>query len=556
MTDRDPIEHLLTRIDRPVTPSADFTRDLRDRLLAELDPNQDAEGERPTMSAISSMPLTGQTHVPPVPLRRPAGRWMPRLEAAAAILLLFGLFAALGGSDQVRDRFAGLISRNNRSTSGPLGPASMYGGDAGRTGLQPGPEPQYEFVDSWTLGVDGTYDSGFAPVALGDTVYRTVVTSSDPNGASTTTLQAIDVVTGTVRWQQAIEVWGSPAVTTDFVFVNVLMDGDASGPDSWLIALDARTGAEVWRVNTGPVAGWIGDMSPIVLDDLVYTAVPNGTVYAVDGRTGEVRWTSTEATSSEPGAESRSGRPPIANSGQLAAGDGALYVVNTGGHVVALDAATGKSRWDIDVRGRFGIFPERIDPAVVDGVVVLKIRGTDESPGASTGGTTVDVVATVETSTGQDLWRRTLDSLSAELAFAGGRVIVPLYGTDVGSVLAIDLQTATDAWTLSGTDPNPGGVSIAGATIFLTGGDGKLRAIDAASGQARWHIPTGTKIEFAAVVTQEHLIVQGADGTMLSYSTDMAATPPTGSAPNKATPEPIVENATAVATQPSPTPVP
>jgi outer membrane protein assembly factor BamB len=567
MTDRDPIADILGRIDRPVTPSAAFARDLRDQLRAELASKRDAEGDYSTMTTMTSLPVAGRAFAAPVPLRPPKGRWLPRLEAAAAILLLFGLFAALGGAEQFRDRFAGLVSREHPSTSESLGPASMYGGDAGRTGQQPGPEPAYEFVNSWQLGVDGTYNAGFAPVGLGETVYRVFDLSpaTDPNGRSTRYLQAVNVLTGTVRWQEAIDVWGSPAVTPDYVFVNVLPDrtatpaADAASEVSLsarLIALDARTGALIWSLATGATAGWMGDVSPIVIDDTVYTAVPNGTVYAVDGRTGDVRWISTEAASSVPGGESAAGPPPISGSGQIAAGDGALYVVNTGGHLVALDLGTGARRWDIDVRQRFGILPESVDPIAVGGIVVLKIRGFDQPAEGATVGAAEDIIAAVDGATGQDLWRRKLDAMSDDIAVAGDRVIVPMIGNDAGSVMAIDLQSAADVWTLSETSGSPTGVSVAGATIFLSGGDGKLVAVDAASGREKWSIPTQTKIQFAAVVTQEHLIVEGFDGVLRSYSTDLAATPPVGPAPNKATPEATVENATAVAAQPSATPAP
>jgi hypothetical protein len=50
------------------------------------------------------------------------------------------------------------------------------------------------------------------------------------------------------------------------------------------------------------------------------------------------------------------------------------------------------------------------------------------------------------------------------------------------------------------------------------------------------------------------LIVAGEDGVLLSYST--AATAQVGLAPNRATPGATVENATAVASHASPTPIP
>jgi outer membrane protein assembly factor BamB len=563
MTDRDPLDAILGRIDRPVPPSADFARDLRARLMAESERDRASEGDHQPMSTITALPAATRAPAAPARLKRPSGRWMPRLEAAAAILLIFGVFAALGGPREVRDRFGSFIVKQDDAS---LGPASMFGGDAGRTGQQPGPEPEYEFVSSWTLGVEGTYQNGFAPVGLGDTVYRVfdATAPSDPNGASTRYLESVDVVSGTVRWRKPLEVWGSPAVTADLVFVNVMPDRSAVPQDSEdqgrlparLMAIDANTGDEVWRAETGLTAGWMGNVSPIVIDDTVYTAAPNGTVYAFDGRTGEARWTSVEGASAETGEESRTGRPPISGSGQIAAGDGALYVVNTGGEVVAIDAATGAKRWGIAIGERFEMAPETVDLMVADGMVVLRIRGLDESPGSTTGDNTVDVVATVETATGLDLWRRNLDIFVGDPAIAGDLLIVPTYGTSgSGSVLAINLRSADDAWTTPDTTPSPTGVSVAGNTIFLSGGDGILTAIDAATGEMRWYIPTQDKIAFPAVVTQEHLVVQGESGTLFSFNTEFEATPTAKEATLDGDPQNAEAEAT-VAPEPTSTPEP
>ncbi|MEA2515713.1 MAG: outer membrane protein assembly factor BamB [Thermomicrobiales bacterium] len=489
---------------------------------------------------------------------------MPRLEAAAAVLLLCGVFAALGGPGQVRDRFASLVSHQGSAT---LGPASMFGGDAGRTGLQPGPEPEYEFVDSWTLGVEGTYQNGFAPVGLGDTVYRVFDASapSDPTGVSTRYLEAVDVISGTVRWRLALDVWGSPAVTADLVFVNVMPDRSTTPEANTesdgrlparLMAIEANTGSVVWTVETGLTTGWMGNVSPIVIGETVYTAAPNGTVYAVEGWTGDVRWTSMEGASAETGEESRTGRPPISGSGQIAAGDGALYVVNTGGEVVAIDASTGTKRWRIAIGERFEMAPETVDLMVVDGMVVLRIRGLDISPGSTTGDQAIDVFATVETATGLGLWRRNFDTVVGNPAIAAGLLIVPTYGTtDNGSVLAINLSSSEDAWTLPDTSASPTGLSVAGNTIFLSGGDGILQAIDAGTGGMRWYIPTHDQIAFPAVVTQEHLLVQGESGVLASFSTEVDATPNA----DEATPDGDPHNASTEATvvpEPTSTPVP
>jgi uncharacterized cupredoxin-like copper-binding protein len=135
-------------------------------------------------------------------------------------------------------------------------------------------------------------------------------------------------------------------------------------------------------------------------------------------------------------------------------------------------------------------------------------------------------------------------------------LIVPTYGTtDNGSVLAINLRSSEDAWTLPDTSASPTGLSVAGNTIFLSGGDGILQAIDAGTGGMRWYIPTHDQIAFPAVVTQEHLLVQGESGVLASFSTEVDATPNA----DEATPDGDPHNASTEATvvpEPTSTPVP
>lgn len=557
MADHDPIETMLSRLDRPVSPSPDFASTLRARVIAEAvaESRSQPDGDQTTMQTLTAFPAAHAGERPDISSKRITKRWMAGLEVAAAVLLLLGTFFALGGAKPVRDRFAGLFPNQQGETSAPLGAAAMYGGDAGRTGQQPGPAPEYEFVDSWTLPVGGVYKMGFAPVALGDTVYRafSVAPNDDPDGLAPMVLQAVDVKTGTVRWQQELNVWGSPAVTAELVFVNVQLDAfDDQGAVSQLVAVDAGTGEVVWRVETGRSAGWVGGVSPIVIGENVYTATPDGTVFALVGRTGEPLWTSVEATPTATGEESRTGQPPISGSGQLAANDRMLFVVNADGRVNAFDLATGLRVWELDVRDRFQVHPGLVEPMVVKDILVLSIRGQDESSGEKNRGE-ITVIATVEAMTGENLWQRDFNGMKGDTAVVGGSVIVstldPALGERGGALTAIDLSSAEDVWTLSATSSSPTGLSVVGNTIFLSGGDFQVVTIDGETGTQGWMIPIESGVAFPAVVTQQRLIVQDGLGSLLAFSTDQSGSPTAG--------EPI-ENAetTAITGEPTATLVP
>jgi len=75
--------------------------------------------------------------------------------------------------------------------------------------------------------------------------------------------------------------------------------------DGHAVALDASTGAVVWRFPIRdpqtPVNG--GSVGPaFVVDSLVLLAGVNSTVYALDRTTGEARWTYVSADRSSPPA--------------------------------------------------------------------------------------------------------------------------------------------------------------------------------------------------------------------------------------------------------------
>jgi len=135
-----------------------------------------------------------------------------------------------------------------------------------------------------------SYDSGApvqgSPAVVGD---RVIV------GSRSARVLALDALDGEVEWTYVFAdgswVESSPAVVGDIVYVG-------SSDALVLLALDARSGAEVWRFKTG---GWSWG-TPVVTDEVVYigsiAAFPYyfpgvdlvAGFFAVDRQTGEERW--------------------------------------------------------------------------------------------------------------------------------------------------------------------------------------------------------------------------------------------------------------------------
>jgi len=144
---------------------------------------------------------------------------------------------------------------------------------------------------------------------------------------------------GSYIWDEIFE--SSPAVVSGVVYFGT------DAPDNSLYALDAATGALVWKYTTGSNVF----SSPAVANGVVYVGSDDFNLYALDAGTGALRWkynTQGQVRVS----------PTVAN--------GVVYVGCSGApNLFALDAVTGAVLWrHYAINGG----PESA-PAVVNGVV-------------------------------------------------------------------------------------------------------------------------------------------------------------------------------------------
>lgn len=145
-------------------------------------------------------------------------------------------------------------------------------------------------------------------------------------------LCAIEPETGAFRWEQAgpDDQWVEAMTVADgTVYAGWGLPGDEPGH---LLAIDAETGEEAWRLETEQTV----DTEPAVADETLYVH-SGGWLRAVDAETGRVLWRfDTE------GAFDRdfyhSIEPPVV-------ADGTVYVGGYDATVYAVDAETGEQRW-------------------------------------------------------------------------------------------------------------------------------------------------------------------------------------------------------------------
>lgn len=149
----------------------------------------------------------------------------------------------------------------------------------------------------------------------------------------------LDIATGKERWiQPAGDFFQSRAAASDGVFY-------LGGWDNTLYALDASTGAPKWKVKMGRAQSGKGALSfyfapaiasPAVGEGRVFVCTNDGTLHAVNAKTGEDDWT----------AHAPSGGDTFGYSSPLFA-NGRIYVGGLGanGDCYALDARDGKLIW-------------------------------------------------------------------------------------------------------------------------------------------------------------------------------------------------------------------
>jgi outer membrane protein assembly factor BamB len=285
------------------------------------------------------------------------------------------------------------------------------------------------------------------------------------------TLAAVDLERGAPRWRIDIAVSSTPAVGGGRVFV--ASEGD-------IVAVEAASGAEVWRVSLpGTLAapldwdtGWLlasttdGDLAafraqdgellwragvgaPIAAGpspalDRLYAGLDDGRVIAVDLATGAVRWE----------------RRLAGRITGLAAFDDQLITGTTENEVLSLGLVRGEQRWRIRVGG------DPVGPASADDRHIY-FAALD------------NVLRAVDRGSGNLRWMQPLPSRpSAGPLLVGTAVFVPFVSTALNAFAAADgkpLYAISASGELAGRPHLRTAGFITGARLVTMSRDGHLR---------------------------------------------------------------------------------
>ncbi len=321
---------------------------------------------------------------------------------------------------------------------------SMYGFDAQHSQFNP-----YEkaislknvsnLTQAWTTHVSGYI--GFTPTIVNGVLY---ITGGGP------TLYAIDASTGATLWKtspQSVQYASyiySPTVANGAVYLAA--DNGALG------AFDARTGKVLWTFSSQSSTSSSAEDSPTYVNGVIYFGPHDGSVYALDARTGKNLWST--YTGGYTGVA-------IANSVVYAASNTQLY---------ALDASTGTILWTGPVGTKKTV---EVSPVVGSGMVFVT---TDDA----------DVVAFSAQGCGQSScsprWRAvTLQKVWAAPAIAYGVVYLSTLFRDFngGNLFALDAKTGKFLW-LAPTESLYAAPVLANGVIYAINFYGTAYAFNAA----------------------------------------------------------------------------
>jgi outer membrane protein assembly factor BamB/tRNA A-37 threonylcarbamoyl transferase component Bud32 len=341
------------------------------------------------------------------------------------------------------------------------------------------------------------------------------------------------------RFRMSNDVWGTPAVAGDLVYVTSfevhaldvatgrrrfktrdvawsmsVADGRIHASDGpTLYALDAREGADLWRLQTD---AWVYSLK--AERGTVLTATRGGGVQAWEASSGHKLW---ELNGAQTDFESPEAGPALH--------DGVVYVWKDA-RLRALEARTGDERWSYPVgdAASCGGVPVRLTPAP-DGCVYVSagtrviaidvaggmVRWHFEAPAvflcppafapgpAVTGGGVylADYLGTVyalDAADGRDRWRIATESRSSAepVLVAAGHVHV---GSGKG-LYTLDAVTGTPKWRFQSGGDIVGAPAVAEGRIHFGSTDHLLYTLKADDGRLRWKLATGGEITGAPVV--------------------------------------------------------
>jgi outer membrane protein assembly factor BamB len=399
-----------------------------------------------------------------------------------------------------------------------------------------------------TPSADPSQCSPASTVAPLPTTLTTLYTG-DANG----TITALSASDGTKRWSYATGETGPTATSTPLTLVptGTVLYASFEQPTGTLrtvvVALGSADGSAMWQVHLPSSSSYFGGAALTVDGGVVYAAVVDGSLHALDGTTGTERWSYQVGSGGFPNMTISGGIVYAQNANAdggmvvLRASDGTLllryatagyvemtpvaanglvYVAESATTLVALNAVTGAVHWRADVgiehyaiylrgavvagsglyvNGFHNIYALNASTGVVCWVAPSCGQGADSVPlldgdalyetcffgSPGPGSPAVCGVFAVDAHTGAARWTTTLHGF---MHVTPASLVNNLLYINATQAQALRLDTGAAAWQYPAQENQINGVAmlVIGGTAYVGLEDGMTHALTALDGTPRW----------------------------------------------------------------------
>jgi len=261
-------------------------------------------------------------------------------------------------------------------------------------------------------------------------------------------LRAINAKTGTLIWQYTRDQPPECMCSQASILSGGLLFAQSDGHSLYAFAPSgAAPSKRLWQFpgDGAPLT------APVVADGLVVFGSGDHNVYALDAKTGAVKWTGTTGYVF-------TAAPAIA--------EGTVVIGDQGGNIDGFDLKSGKSLWS-DAAGNVDV------AAVIDGDTAYLVTEDHN-------------LYALNIATGNTLWQYAMDDYATfSPVLAGGLVIA---ANRAGELVAINASSGKLAWEtdLNGTPFSQPEVFPAEHAVVLKIGDQAVGAFDVATGKPLW----------------------------------------------------------------------
>ena len=363
------------------------------------------------------------------------------------------------------------------AAAAPVLGQSMFHGDATRSGVYAGPGPTGAPSVQWAFTAAGPIVT--SPVIADGVVYI---------GSLSGHLYAIDTQTGREKWnfKSRMPIASSVAVGGGLVYFvssagSLVALNVVDGQPKWVFAFDTERKFEARNLHGYPPASqtipdaWdVYTSSPALVGDKVYFGAGDGNVYAVDAHSGVLQWKYQTG-------DVVHASPAVAN--------GTVYIGSFDGNLYALDAVSGQPKWvfkggqDPSIHNQVGF---QSSPAVVDGVVYVGCRDAH--------------VYAIDAATGRKKWDYPTSKSWVNSTPAVRDGIVYAATSDSSRFIALDAKTGRLRFNFDAKAYVFSSAALAGGLAYFGSHNGKVYAVDAATGASAWTFQTDASQKNASSV--------------------------------------------------------